>query len=73
MTNQEAKKWRSTKRYTDDEKIATFDRLRDMAWEYVKAIQDGDCYDDRDDRQLIYEAVIDILGGDVWRVLNELR
>ena len=73
MTNQEAKEWRPTKRYTNDEKIATFDRLRDMARDYVEATQGDDCYDDSDDRQLIWEAVIDILGGDVWRVINALR
>mgnify|MGYP001609922730 CR=1 FL=1 len=76
MTRNEALAWKPTKKWSDETKLSAFDNLRDMALDHVASIQKDvaaeDYCDDSDAEHYIYEAVMELLGKDVWKAVNAL-
>lgn len=71
MSLEEARQWGPTKKYTDAQKIAAFDRLYNSAATHFLEIKES-LYIDDDDKEEIYEEVMELLGDKVWFVINTL-
>ena len=51
-------------------KVAEFDKLYALAKSYLDSVRLGEV--DDNDEHYIFEAVIGLLGNDVWKVINVL-
>lgn len=57
--------------YSTKEKCEVFDKLYDMAMSILnEARENGDCADE-DDEHYCFEAIMELLGKDVWKLYNK--
>lgn len=70
---QEAREWqpKSLEAFSDEFKLVWFDKMYESALEYFKGRKEGKFADDDDTARYTHEAVIGLLGADVWKVLNK--
>ena len=63
--------------YTDDEKIAHFEKIYAFANSIIEKINNGEYHEDNDDKHYAYEAIMNVLARDgkkseFWDYYNEL-
>lgn len=70
----EAQEWqpKTLNAFSDDFKLVWFDKMYKSALDYFQARKEGKFSDDDDTARYTHEAVISLLGADVWKVLNKL-
>ena len=78
MKFNEAFEWRPINTRTADEKIEAFDKLWMMAFNHLHDIQVAAMTDKycnctaSDGKEQLYETIMNLLGREVWKVINTL-
>lgn len=67
--DKESTEWKPKSDYTAEQKCVLFDSLYYMAYEHYIAVKKNGPSDD-DTKEWMFEAVMNLLGQDVWKTYN---
>lgn len=70
--DKKTKTLRTLESYTMAEKIEKFNELFKMANDMMQEKINGEYHEDNDDNQYSWEAIMNLLGKEVWGVWNKL-
>ena len=70
--DKKTKTLRTLDSYVDAEKCVRFDELFNMANNIMQSKIDGEYCEDNDDAHYAWEAIMNLLGKEVWNVWNKL-